>query len=204
MPTHSITLWLDQLKAGNPQAAQPLWERYYERLVLFARARLRTTPRAMADEEDVALSAFDTFCRGVAQGRFPRLDDRDDLWKILVVLTARKAAALRDHETAQKRSPAQGIAPVDWEEVVGSEPTPEFAAEIVEECHRLLDRLGEPTLRQVALHKMEGWNNEEIARELGCAPRTVERKLRIIRGILRAFDPGNPVINPEIAEDGSP
>jgi hypothetical protein len=42
------------------------------------------------DEEDVALSAFDSVIEGVGQGRFPRLDDRDDLWRILVAIARRK------------------------------------------------------------------------------------------------------------------
>ena len=69
----------------------------------------------------------------------------------------------------------------DLEQVVGQEPTPEFAAEVAEECRRLLDSLGDPTLRAVALWKMEGYTSEEIAARLDCAPRTVERKLRLIR-----------------------
>src|SRR5262249_34422320 len=82
------------LKAGDPAAAQPLWERYVGRLVRLARTRLRQTRGRAADEEDVALSAFASFCKGAEQGRFPRLDDRHDLWQLLLVLTARKAAGL--------------------------------------------------------------------------------------------------------------
>src|SRR4051812_38496320 len=89
----SVTLWLGALRAGDLDAAQPLWERYFARLVRLARARLHATPRADADEEDAALSAFDSFCDGAARGRLPRLADRDELWRLLVVLTARKAAA---------------------------------------------------------------------------------------------------------------
>src|SRR3954463_13568021 len=82
----SVTVWLGDLKAGGDEAVQPLWERYFERLVILARQRLRDAPRAVADEEDAALSAFDSFCRSVQGGRFPRLGDRDDLWRILVVI----------------------------------------------------------------------------------------------------------------------
>jgi hypothetical protein len=91
----SVSLWIDRLKGGAGEAAQPLWERYFAHLVALARAKLRGAPRQAADEEDVALSAFDSFCRGVEQGRFPRLDDRDDLWQLLMLLTARKAINLR-------------------------------------------------------------------------------------------------------------
>ena len=55
-------------------------------------------PRVAADEEDVALSAFDSFCRGAQRGRFPQLDDRDNLWRLLVVITSRKAVDLAQHE----------------------------------------------------------------------------------------------------------
>src|SRR5262245_46060314 len=72
----SVTQWIDGLKAGDPNAAQKLWERYCRRLVGLARKKLRAAPRRAADEEDVALSAFDSFCRGAEQDRFPQLNDR--------------------------------------------------------------------------------------------------------------------------------
>src|SRR6516164_3354508 len=91
----SVTYWIKRLQlAGDDAGAQALWERYFSKLVDLARQRLRGTPRRAADEEDVALSAFDTFCRGVEQGRFPRLKDRDGLWALLVLITVRKAADL--------------------------------------------------------------------------------------------------------------
>src|SRR6516165_9840548 len=110
-PGGSVTQWLGQAQAGDPAAAQQLWERYFGRLVAFARVKLQGAPRGMADEEDVALSAFDSFYRGVEQGRFPRLSDRDDLWQVLVVLTERKAINLMHHERRQKRggSTVQGV-----------------------------------------------------------------------------------------------
>jgi hypothetical protein len=84
----SVTVWLTQLRAGQADAAQHLWEGYFRRLVGLARQKLLGRPRAAADEEDVALSAFNSFCRGVDQDRFPRLADRDDLWHLLVLLAA--------------------------------------------------------------------------------------------------------------------
>jgi len=70
----SVSHWIGQLKAGNHAAAQELWEDYFQRLVRLARRKLRGRSRRAADEEDVALSAFDSFCRGAALGRFPRLE----------------------------------------------------------------------------------------------------------------------------------
>jgi DNA-directed RNA polymerase specialized sigma24 family protein len=144
----------------------------------------------MADEEDVALSAFDSFCRGAAVGRFPQLVDRNDLGPLLVLITARKAIHLLKHERRQKRGggKVQGeteLAGADDEpllaQVIGQEPTPEFAAQVAEECRRLLEQLGDEELRSIALWKMEGYTSEEIAARLGCVPRTVERRLQVIR-----------------------
>jgi DNA-directed RNA polymerase specialized sigma24 family protein len=189
----SVTHWINLLKAGEHAAAQPLWERYFPRLVGLARARLRGAARRAADEEDVALSAFDSFCRYAEQGRFPQLHDRDDLWQVLVLLAARKAVSLARHESRLKRGggtvvgeEALGATEDDaggLASVVGDEPTPEFAAQVAEECTRLLDMLGDAELRQVALWKMEGYTNDEIGSRLGCVERTVERKLRVIRGL---------------------
>jgi DNA-directed RNA polymerase specialized sigma24 family protein len=106
----SITHWLGRLQAGDPAAAQPLWERYFHRLIGLARHRLRNARRLVADEEDVALSAFDSFCRHAERGRFPGLLDRESLWRLLVVVTARKAANLVRDEGRQKRG---GPTPAD-------------------------------------------------------------------------------------------
>src|SRR5262249_38481019 len=99
----SVTHWIGQLQAGNPATAQPLWERYFQQLVRLARKKLQGSPRRAADEEDVALSAFDSFCRAAEAHRFPNLADRDDLWRLLVVLTARKALHQSRDECRLKR-----------------------------------------------------------------------------------------------------
>jgi len=75
----SVTLWIGQLKAGARDAAQPLWERYFNQPVVRARRKLAAGPRRLADEEDVALSAFKSFCDAAEKGRFRQLNDRNDL-----------------------------------------------------------------------------------------------------------------------------
>lgn len=183
----SVTTWIGLLKAGDTEAASRLWERYFHRLVQLARGRLRGLARGVADEEDVALSAFQSFFEAVSQGRFPRLDDRDDLWQLLVMHTARKAIDERRRQQRQKRGgrtvtvdgPAAEIA---LQEVIGSEPDPQFAALVLEECQLLLGRLDDD-LQAVAVRRMEGYSNEEIAAQLRVSLRTVERKLSIIRSL---------------------
>ena len=69
---------------------------------------------------------------------------------------------------------------------MGEEPTPEFAAQVAEQYQRLLDLLGDETLRRVAVWKMEGFTKDEIAARLDCSRRTVARKLETIRIIWSA------------------
>jgi RNA polymerase sigma factor (sigma-70 family) len=185
-----VTHWIDRLKAGDPAAAWPLWQRYFRRVLGLARRRLRRRRPRAADAEDVALSAFDSLCRGAAAGRFPALDDRDSLWRLLTVLIARKASNLLRHEGRAKRGgqavqvpgPADsGCGVTALEELLSREPTPEHAAQVAEECERLLTLLGDRELEGVACRKMEGYTNEEIAQQLDCSPRSVYRKLTIIR-----------------------
>lgn len=181
----SVSLWLNQLGEGDPEAAQKLWNRYFRRLAGLARLKLRGTALAAANEEDVALSAFASFCRGVEHGRFAHLHDRDNLWHLLVVITLRKSAHHLRRQQQQKRGGPFSVADPalsrELAQIVSREPTPEFAAEVAEECRRLLDRLQDAGLEAVALWKMEGYTNAEIAAQLGCSGRSIERKLALIR-----------------------
>jgi len=186
-------LWIGHLKGGDDRAAHHLWERYFPRLVGLARAKLGLAPRGVADEEDVALSAFYALCEGAACGRLDQLHDRDDLWRLLVVITARKAVDLKKHQSRLKRGGrnvtagstlggdecAQAVVALD--QVTDNDPSPEIAALLAEEYRRRLDALGDDALRQVAVLRLEGYDSDEIAARLGCARRTVARKLEMIR-----------------------
>jgi DNA-directed RNA polymerase specialized sigma24 family protein len=189
----SVTRWIRQAKAGDEAGLERIWERYFGQVVQYVRSRLGTRWRKARDEEDVALSVFDGLWRGVKAGRFPRLDDRDNLWKILVGVAARKAADVVRDERCQKRGggnvmdettlrDAEGdLSGAGLERALASDPTPEFALMVAEECERRLSTLKDPMLRRIALLKLEGFENEEIKVEIGCALRTIERKLMRIR-----------------------
>ena len=190
-PAGDVTRCLQRLKEGDRSAAQDLWQRYYARLVNLAWQHLRGAVRRAADEEDVALSAFDSFCRRAGEGRFPRLDDSGDLWQVLVTITVRKAADLANHERRQKRGGGAVVAASElgddgaaFAEVISREPDPALAAEVAENCRWLLEALGDDVLRAVALAKMEGETNKAIAARLGVAEITIERKLAGCREIL--------------------
>src|SRR6266849_1284350 len=163
----SVTFWIRELKAGGRAATQPLWENYFRQLVARARHKLAGVPRRAADEEDVALSAFGSFCRAAEQGRFPHLDDRQDLWQLLMVITDRKASDLANFERRQKRGggkvldeaglqgPHADAGQLPLAEIMGQEPSPEFAAQVADECRRLLGLLEDAELQRVAVAKME-------------------------------------------------
>jgi DNA-directed RNA polymerase specialized sigma24 family protein len=183
----SVTQWISELKRGDQAAASGLWDSYFRRLMSLARARLRDAPRLIADEEDVALSAFDSFCRRAQAGQFRCLRDRDDLWQILALITVRKAIDLRNYEGRQSRGKGRvrsltELTRKGLEMIGGDEPTPELAAQLTEEYHRLMAQLDDAGLRSVATLKLEGYTNDEIAAQLGCVTSTVERKLARIRG----------------------
>jgi DNA-directed RNA polymerase specialized sigma24 family protein len=191
MPEPSVTLWIDQLKAGDRAATGPLWERYFRRLIGLARRRLADRPRLGADAEDVALSAFDSFFRGAEQGRFPELRDRDDLWHLLVTITARKAQHLVRDQTRQKRGGGNVLGESAFvvatdgrpglDHVLSQEPSPEFVAQLTDEFQRLFGQIDDPDLRTVATMRMEGYTIDEMSTRLGRAPATIERKLKVIR-----------------------
>ena len=190
----SVTMWLARLKTGDSQAGHALWQRYIKRLIGLARHKLRDAPRRMADEEDVVQSAFEGFYRGVEQNRFPRLEDREDLWQVLVMLTERKATGHKRRERAAKRGhgrvrgesafdhgEADEDKPAGVNQVAGMEPSPEFAVELEEQLGHLLHRLQDEQLSDVALAKLEGYTNSEVAERLEMSLRSVERKLHLIR-----------------------
>jgi DNA-directed RNA polymerase specialized sigma24 family protein len=214
---HSITFWINQLKTGDVEAAQRLWELYFLRMVELARRKLEGVPKAVADEEDVALSAFRSFCSGARQGRFSQLVDRDNLWPLLMAITANKSVDLIRRQNRQKRGgtghadqelnsaknlsrgnvsdrrPDRSPVEIPLSELISVEPTPEFAAELSDQLQHLLQRLdetGDSDLRKIALMKMEGYSTPEIAETLGCASRSVERKMQIVMRIWgRDLDP---------------
>ena len=181
-PHESVTHWLYQLSSDDDSVAQQnLWNRYFARIAGVARSRLKGSPGRDADEEDIALSAMESFFRGVQDGRFPDLQDRTGLWPLLVKITARKAINELKRQHAKKRSPDAEEFVSDLGRLAGAEPTPQFALEMAEQVEQLLAQLDNEQLQTIAVMKLEGHTNEEIAAHLDVAERTIARKLARIR-----------------------
>jgi RNA polymerase sigma factor (sigma-70 family) len=176
----SVTTWLDALKAQQGDAAQELWNRYFALLVRVARQHLKGLSRD-TDEEDIALSALKSAMLGVQNNRFPELTDRTGLWPLLVTITTRKAVNEIKRQRTKKRDRSAEEPVADVQQLLGSDPSPDFALQLAETIQNLVRSLGDDTLKTIALRKLEGYDNEDIANELGVSTRTVVRKLARIR-----------------------
>jgi DNA-directed RNA polymerase specialized sigma24 family protein len=178
----SVTRWIAELKAGeDSRAQQEIWNRYFARLAHIAHTKLTGKQGADVDEEDVALSALNSFFGRLASGKFPDLHDRAGLWPLLVTITARKAVNEVNRERATKRTPEKLEGLTSLEMIVGTEPSPSFVAEVADELRRLFALLDDDTLRSIARLKLEGYSAGEIAQVLSLSERTVYRKLDRIR-----------------------
>ena len=173
----SVTRWIRALEADRASAVGPLLDTYFAQLVQLARKRLRGLPGMAAYDEDVALRAFHSLCQRIRDPARPlQLEGRDDLWRLLAIRTMSRAIDL-----IRRHKPGEVPGAHEVEQLLAREPTPEEAAEMADECRRLLHQLDQPELRQIALLKVEGYTDEEIAARLDCVPRTVRRKVQRIR-----------------------
>ncbi len=188
----SVSDLLEQLKAGKQTAAQGIWSRYVERLVNEAQKRLRNSSRRVADEDDVVNHAFGSFLEGVKQGRYSKLNDRTDLWQVLVMLVERKAIDQIRALDAQKRGNGQTrgdsifqkatdeSGAIGFDGIVDPHPSPTLVKMFCEQFRAFLNGLDEQ-FREVAILKLQNYTNQEIADIVGISVSSVERKLSIIR-----------------------
>ena len=167
-------------------AAFSLWSRYYDRLRRIARKKIgRYGRRVPFDDEDVALSALDSFCRNVKQGQYPNLNSTDDIWCLLVVIADRKANDRAKMEFAAKRGGKAGFSPFDQyePEIVDSDLQPDSRTELDDLTDHLFSILNDVDLQTIAIRKLSGDTNSQIAESMGRTRQTVQRKLRLIRDI---------------------
>lgn len=189
-----VTGIIQRVRTGDEAAAQELWNRYSEQIVEVARRSLKDSSRRVQDEEDVAVIAFKSLLAGMTAGRFPELDHRDQLWRLLVVITTRKAAAVIEKDHRQKRGggDVRGDSAVMYRENEGSvlggfdqleseKVPPDIVTVMADQTQQLLASLPDETAQRIAALKIEGFTHQEIADKLEINTRTVERRLKQIR-----------------------
>ncbi|MEL7497768.1 MAG: ECF-type sigma factor [Planctomycetota bacterium] len=185
--SQNVSHWIHLIKDGDSDAANRIWKFYFDRLVRAVRNRLYGQNRAVSDEEDIVLSVFDSFYAAAEKGRFPDLADRDDLWRLLLTMSARKVVDKRRHDQRQRRGGNVAVLPLGGDEdsviveAIGSEPSPEMILMMQESVEQLFSHLGVGQLQELAGAKLEGYSNAEIAQKFGCSERTIERRLHLIR-----------------------
>jgi RNA polymerase sigma factor (sigma-70 family) len=191
----SVTRLIIELRSEEPAvrevAARLIWGRYFKELLVLARSHLAARIRCREDEEDVVQSMYKSFCIRQRRGDFD-LANRDELWRLLVQITVRKARNAANRHRQGKRDvgreqndaadhscddPVLSI----LDQIDSDVPTPAEAALLNEALELRFQRLKGPDLRQIALWKLEGYTNSEIAAQLDCTVRNVERKLERIR-----------------------
>jgi RNA polymerase sigma factor (sigma-70 family) len=202
-PPGSVTRMVLDLRSDDPAvrdaAARMIWDRYFRDLLTLARNHLNQRIRVRTDEEDVAQSMFKSFCLRQQRGEFD-LADRDELWRLLVTITLRKARNAAKAQQRDKRDVAREQAPsggeetgsAGWvlEQMEAADPSPAEAVALNEALERRLQALGDTELRRIALWRLEGYSNGEIAGRLDCTERSVERKLARIRSQWASYDDG--------------
>lgn len=181
--THSVTRWISELEKGDEAAADLLWQFLKTRLMYLASRQVGFS--VTYDEDDIALDAFATLCGGIREGRY-NIEDRSALWSLLAVITINGA---RKHSRNEKRLRRGGGFSKSSKNdqklkaIEASDLSPEASFFAKEECKRLLSILPNEKLKHLALLKVDGYTNEEIARIQKCTRRSIQRRLTLIREI---------------------
>ncbi len=179
-PELSITRWFKSLCDGDRDAEAVLYEHYFPRLAILARNRFDADRDPVLGADATAQSVFRLLAEGARRGRFDEVADRDDLWRILVVATRRKVIDQTRRRGALRRGGHLRPQPLSAV-VLENAATPESIVSMQEQMQILLSELRDDTLREIALERLAGYTNEEIAGHLYVSVRTIERKLRLIR-----------------------
>ena len=189
----SVSEWIAGMKAGDAHCVTSLWDRYFERICQLADRKLEGATRSVVDEQDLAVGAMRAIWEGAREGRFQRLENRDDLWQLLVVITSRKAANVHRHQSVRREkfrkwSDFYPSLALEFTELIESPPTESLIDQIPLSCNDLLSKLDDRH-REIALMRLAGHSNVEIADQLDCSVATIERCLRSIRVLWSEFDP---------------
>lgn len=186
----SITKWLSQLQAGQVQAAEPIWKRYQAKLVSIATQQLDENPDRSVDGEDLVQSSFGDVCLAVRNGKYPDIDNREDLWGLLYIATVNRVREHYRELRALKRFHMSSSQPID-PSILADLQTPFAEAQTADLLEYLLSRLDleDPShvLRQIALLCLDNHSASSIARLLHKRKTSVLISLRLIRSIWQEY-----------------
>ena len=182
----SVSHILLRAAESDESAVMQLWQRYFPKLVSLAHKTFAYVPHRVEDANDVAQNALVSFWKQLSKGGVAESLDRNSLWKLLATITVRKVRGEFRRDSAKKRGGGR-VQPFSElphskteqiEDVLRVVPYHEFDLACEEWINLLPD-----DHRQFAILRLFGCTNKEIAVELDCTERKVERKLHRIRAI---------------------
>jgi len=187
---------LKAMQRGEDRAFDTFFQAYYDQLVRYAKKRVGNFPLRTFDEEDLALSAMRSLFDGIGENRYD-VQSGVDLWKILVSITNFKWLNLREKMGAQKRGGGSVRGDSIWvqagennllhEQQDMKQALPDICVELLETTDMLFRQLKDDDMRKIARLLLEGYRIDDIAAELDCVRRTIERKIAQIRKVWGRF-----------------
>lgn len=190
----SVTRIIRRMKSGDQDqdGADLIWDRFFLRLKYLVKERLNSRPRTVSDEEDLALESLAELFQGLRDGKYPALDNRESVWRLLVKVATDNVMDEIIKESRQKRgsgrvvnesaltkgseNPSAGL-----DQFQSGAQAPDVKIMIAERVTLMLESLGDKTLRSIAVMKVANNTNEEVAKALKISVRSVERRLQEIR-----------------------
>ena len=183
-----VSNWLSELRGGEPEAMEKLWEKFFTRLVEVAGRQIRSISRPTSDGEDVASSVFKSLWRGAKAGRFREVKSMDEVWWILAAMAQRKCIDHARRQKSFKRGGNLTRVAIDgsssgWLESLASREPDQLLVALEDEFEHLMKLLDDDRLRTIVNLRIEGFTVPEIASALDLSVPTVERKLRYVREV---------------------
>ena len=195
MADDEITLFLKDSQGIGEEGAQAIWESYLPKLMRVIESKLRNSSKRIIDSDDIAQNAMLSLFRGLKEHKFDSLENRDELWALLIIITARKVTRERRREMAEKRGrgttrgesafivagridDCYGI-----NQVLDENQMPESASRVLKTYEELLPQISDQKTRNTAMLRMEGYTNPEIAEKMKCSVVRVEQRISKIRKV---------------------
>ena len=187
-----ITEILAMSRGLNHREASVLWDAFLPKLIVVIKAKLRNSQLRVTDEDDIAQNAMLSLFNGLQNKQFDTVRNSDELWKLLVTITARKIVAQQRYELAQKRgsgkvrgesvfnhpqaSDLDGIG-----QIIDPNLLPESAENVLQTYAALLPDIGDENSLKTIMLRMEGFTNQEIAEKMACSVSRVEQRIAKVR-----------------------
>jgi RNA polymerase sigma-70 factor (ECF subfamily) len=180
---------MNQLRAGDDEAAARVFGRFAKRLIGLARSQLDAGTHGHVDPEDIVQSVYRSFFTRYERGEF-ELTDWDGLWGLLTVITVWKclnrAAYFRTaRRDVRRQVPLAEDDDSSWQ-LLARDPTPDEAALLTEIVQELMADLDERERTMLSL-TLQGYTVQEISLQVERSERTVQRLLERVRTQLQSM-----------------